>query len=277
MRGAGSRLGAVSERLREAGCVSHDDESRELCDRAPDEVTLERWIRRREAGEPLAWITGIVVFGGVEVAIEPGVYVPRLHTEELARRAAALVHEGGRAIDLCTGSGAIAAYLLSDAPACEVIGIDLDPTAAACARGNGVDPIVGNLGDPLRARSADLITVVPPYVPTDSVHLLASDVQRFEPRLALDGGPDGLRIARRAVASASRVLKEGGWLLMEIADQQDRALTPTLELHGFEIDDVWEDEDGDPRGVAARLRPSVRGADPPRSRPKRSNPSGSRR
>jgi release factor glutamine methyltransferase len=244
---------ALVERLRAAGCLSPAAEFDEIRLRAPDEVTLERWVGRRETGEPLAWITGSTAFGGLMLHVERGVYVPRPHTEELARRAAEALPEGGRAVDLCTGSGAIAAFIMSHVAGSHVIGVDVDPTAAACARRNGIGSITADLGEALRSRSVDVVTAAPPYVPTDDIRLLPSDVQRFEPRLALDGGLDGLDVVRRAVTSASNLLRAGGWLLVELGGDQDKSLATALERDGFTVGSVWSDEDGELRGLAARL------------------------
>jgi release factor glutamine methyltransferase len=240
-------------RLAAAGCVAAAEEADELRGAAPDDATLEAWLARREQGEPLAWITGSIVFCGRRILVAPGVYVPRFQTEELARRAAARVPDGGRALDLCTGAGAVAAHLTATVPTATVIGVDLDPRAAACARRNGVAAIAGDLAGPLRHGSPfDLVTAVAPYVPTTQLALLPADVQRFEPRRALDGGDDGLALVTRVVEVASRRLRPGGWLLVELGGDQDRALAPTLVAGGFDHVEPWHDDDGDLRGLAAR-------------------------
>jgi len=221
---------------------------------APDGDTLESWILRREQGEPLAWITGSVVFCGRTLHLTRGVYVPRIQTEELARRAAALLPGEGRAVDLCTGAGAVAAHLIASVPTAAVIGVDVDWRAAACARRNGVPAVVADVDAPLRT-GFDVVTAVAPYVPTGHLRLLPADVQRYEPRLALDGGSDGLDLVRRVVSAASRLLRPLGWLLVEIGGEQDAALG--LEAAGFTTVTPWTDDDGDLRGVAARLSPAV--------------------
>jgi release factor glutamine methyltransferase len=242
-------------RLTAAGCVAADEEAHELLAAAPGGDTLEQWVRRRERGEPLAWITGTMRFCGRVLHVDPGVYVPRFQSEELARRAASLLPARGRACDQCTGAGAIAAHLAAAAPPATVVGIDIDPRAVACARRNGVLALVGDLDPPLRPRSFDLVTAVAPYVPTESLRLLPTDVRRYEPRRALDGGRDGLDLVRRIVASASQLLQPGGWLLTEVGGEQDQALGPTLAAHGFRPAAPWLDEDGDLRGLAAQLSP----------------------
>lgn len=250
-------LSTVRDRLAAAGCVASEQEARALVGAAPDERTLESWIARREDGEPLAWLVGTVRFCGRALHVEPGVYVPRPQTEELARRAAELLPRGGRAIDLCTGAGAVAAHLTTAVPSAAVVGVDLDPRAVSCARRNGVDVLLADLGAAVRTDCADVVTAVAPYVPTDRLHLLPSDVQLYEPRRALDGGPDGLDLVRRVVEHAARLLRRGGHLLVEVGGDQHEALTPTLDECGFGAATPWFDEDGDLRGlVARRARPA---------------------
>jgi len=246
-------LGNVANRLMAAGCVNADQEARELVAAAADEDTLEAWVRRREQGEPLAWITGTVTFCGHALSVDRGVYVPRTQSEELARRAASLLAgDGGRAADLCTGAGAIAAHVAAEVPAATVVGVDIDPGAVACARRNGVRALVGDLDQPLRRRSFDVVTGVAPYVPTDEIQFLPADVERYEPRVALDGGNDGLDLVRRVVVAAAELLRPGGWLLTELGGEQDQALAPVLAVTGFDAVTPWFDEEGDLRGIAAR-------------------------
>jgi release factor glutamine methyltransferase len=193
-------------------------------------------------------------FCGRWLDVAPGVYVPRVQSEELARRAGRLLPEHGRAADLCTGAGAIAAHLMAQVPTASVIGVDLDPKAVACAARNGVRAVLGGVDSPLGADgSFDLVTAVPPYVPTSELRLLPADVQRYEPRLALDGGDDGLDVARRVVATAGRLLRPGGWLLIEVGADQDEVLAPDLTASGFGDVESWPDEEGDLRGLAARV------------------------
>jgi release factor glutamine methyltransferase len=247
----------ITRRLAAAGCVAAAEEAEELLAAAPDRDTLERWVAARETGVPLAWITGAALFAGQRLTIEPGVYVPRIQSEELARRACArLAASGGpsvRAADLCTGVGAIAACLAAAVPGATVVGVDIDGPAARCAHRNGVLVVVGDVGTPLRSGGFDVVTAVAPYVPGHALALLPADVQRYEPRLALDGGDDGLTVVRRVVEDAARLLRTGGWLLLEIGGEQDDALAPVLAQAGFIRAESWWDGEGDLRGVAAQL------------------------
>lgn len=263
-------------RLAAAGCVAPDEEAEELLavSALRDGAAFEAALRRREGGEPLAWITGSTRFCGHDVRVDVGVYVPRPQTEALAGRAGALLASGGRgavAVDLCTGTGAVALHCMRAAPGAAVVGVDANMRAVLCARRNGVRALVGDLGTSLRDGCADIVTAVAPYVPTAAMTYLPADVQRYEPQTALDGGVDGLAVVRRVVTDAGRILRPTGWLLVELGDDQDVLLRPTLEEQGFDEISTWEDDEGDLRGVAARRnarlsRPGWRRARCPRRR-----------
>ena len=248
-----TRTAAVADRLRTAGCLAPEEEAAELVTAATDAAALDDSVRRREAGEPLAWITGRTVFCGRTLVVDPGVYIPRPHSEELVRRAAALVGSG-RVADLCTGSGAVAAALEALAPAARAVGVDLDPRAVACARRNGVRAVRADLGEPLPSASFDVVTAVAPYVPSAELPFLPRDVLAYEPLGALEGGADGLEVVRRVLTCAARLLRPGGWVVVELGGRQDEALRPVLAGCRFADVDSWDDEDGDLRGLMARLR-----------------------
>ena len=265
----------VTRRLIAAGCVAADEEADELIDAATDAAALERLVARREAGEPLAWITGTIRFCDHAVRVDPGVYVPRLQSEELARRAAALLPPGGRAVDLCTGAGAVAVHLMNAVPGAAVVAVDIDPASARCALANGVPCAVGDLHGPLRPGVFDVVTAVAPYVPSGDLRLLPADVQRYEPAVALDGGADGLDVVRRVVAAASRLLRIGGWLVTELGGAQDEALASFLGSSGFGPVTTWYDDDGDLRGLAAPLLALPVAAASSQSRSRQAQPLGS--
>jgi release factor glutamine methyltransferase len=246
----------VTRRLAAAGCIAAGEEAVELLTAAPDAATLDAWLARREQGEPLPWIIGRFVFCNRSYVITPGVYLPRPQSEDLAERAVAVLPAYGRAIDLCAGAGAIAAHLTSSIPTAWVIGVEIEEAAARTARANGVSIVVGDLASAIRSAGAfDVVTAVAPYVPTDQIRFLPADVQRHEPRLALDGGADGLDLVRRVVGAAATLLHAGGWLLTEVGGDQDEALAPALAAAGFDAIEPWHDGDGDLRGVAARMGP----------------------
>jgi release factor glutamine methyltransferase len=243
-------------RLEAGGFVAAGEEAEELIAAAGgDAARLEALVARRLTGEPLAWITGSVEFCGVAIRVDPGVYVPRWQTEELARRAVARLPPSGLAIDLCTGAGAIAKVLMTERPGARVLASDLDERAVACAISNGVEAYHGDLFDPLPAGledRADVVVAVVPYVPTPDLGLLQRDTFSFETALSYDGGPDGLAIVRRVLAGARRFLRPGGTVLLELGGEQPAALPEELVRLGYEGVAVLVDEDGDDRGIEAQ-------------------------
>ena len=182
--------------------------------------------------------------------------MPRWQTEPLARRAASLLLPGGVAVDLCTGSGAIAVVLAAAVPSARVVATELEDTAVACARANGVEVFAGFLDEPLPSSlegRVDVLTAVVPYVPTDELRLLPRDVRTFEPRLALDGGVHGTELLAEVVRRSPRWLWPGGWLLLELGGDQAESLGPLLDAAGYETPEVLVDEEGDPRAICARM------------------------
>ncbi|HEY6761395.1 MAG TPA: HemK/PrmC family methyltransferase [Baekduia sp.] len=240
------------------GFVAAEEEAAELeAFAGGDARRLSAAVERRLTGEPLAWITGSVVFCGLTLRVDPGVYVPRWQTEDVARDAVARLPRGGTAIDLCTGCGALAAVLMAEAGA-RVRATDVDEASVACARANGVDAVVGDLFAPLPGslcNTIDLVCGVVPYVPTGELSLLQRDTFAFETELAYDGGGDGCVVLRRAVVGAAGFLRGGGALVLELGGDQASLLAPDLAAGGFADVRVLRDEDGDVRGVAATLAP----------------------
>jgi release factor glutamine methyltransferase len=253
---------AVIDALAQGGCVAPDAEAHALVGASNEGAgPIEQLIARRLRGEPLAWITRSVSFCGVRVRVDPGVFVPRPHTEALARQAIALLPATGIAVDLCTGSGAVAAVLGSAHPRATVVATDIDPIAVACARRNGVRAVVGNLDEPLPQSlggRVDLMTAVVPYVPTEELHLLPRDVLASEPRLALDGGPRGTTLLVRAAEAAGRWLGAGGSVVLELGGDQAGEVATTLADVGLSEIRVHRDGDGQDRVIEAR-RPGARG------------------
>jgi release factor glutamine methyltransferase len=250
------------EALARGGCVAPEDEADALLEASTKSLgTLDDLVARRVRGEPLPWITGWVHFCGLRVHVDPGVFVPRPHTEALARRAAQLLPDAGTAVDLCTGSGAVAAVLLAAHPDAEVVATDADPAAVGCARRNGIQAFEGDLEEPLprslRGR-VDVVTAVVPYVPTEEFHLLPRDVIANEPRRALDGGPGGTAVLIRAVGAAARLLSPDGTVLLELGGDQADEVASALAGAGLGRIRVHRDGDGRDRAIEARRRRSVR-------------------
>jgi release factor glutamine methyltransferase len=204
----------VAVALAAGGAVAPQAEADALLAAADERgASVDALLERRLRGEPLAWITGSVRFCGVVVRVERGVFVPRPHTEVLARRAVELLPSDGIAVDLCTGTGAVAVVLARARPAATIVATDADAVAVACARANGVQALLGDLDAPLPRElrgHIDVLTAVVPYVPSAELHLLPRDVLAYEPRAALDGGVRGTEVLLRAVDVAAGWLAHGG-------------------------------------------------------------------
>src|SRR6202023_2365659 len=254
MHNDSTTLAAVLPR---AGFIAAEEEADELLAGAAGDVEpLDSLAARRLTGEPLAWITGRISFCGLEIRVDPGVYVPRWQSEPLAHRAAERLPENGTAIDLCAGSGAIARTLMSKRPGARVVASDLDERAVACATANGIEVYAGDLFAPLpRALEGrvDVVVAVVPYVPTADLPLLQRDTFAFESTLAYDGGPDGTPILRRVLTDAPRFLRPWGALLLELGGEQAGSLRHDLARLGYVNVSVLVDEDGDVRGIEATL------------------------
>ena len=199
---------------------------------APAPAALAAMIDRRVAGLPLEYVIGWVEFCGLRISIDPGVFVPRHRTEFLVGQAAARAAPGAVVVDLCCGSGAIGAALAAAVGTIELHAADIDPAAVRCAERNLATTsghvYQGDLFDPLpsslRGR-VDVLVANVPYVPTDAIALLPREARLYEPEAALDGGADGLDLARRVAAGAAAWLAPGGHLLVETsAGQAPRAV-----------------------------------------------------
>lgn len=256
-RGIGHDPGALSTLLAREGFIAAEEESRELLDYAGGDLELlDAAVRRRLTGEPLAWIVGKVTFCGVGVRVDPNVYVPRWLSEPLARRAVERLPYDGVAIDLCTGSGAIATVLSAHRPGARVAASEIDERAVACARANGVDVYQGDLFAPLPAElvgRTDLVVGVVPYVPTPELPLLQRDTFTFETPMSYDGGPDGTDILRRVLHEARPFLRRGGVVLLELGGDQAELLADDLARLGYAVRDILTDDDGDVRAIEASL------------------------
>ena len=229
---------AVVARLRAAGCVFAEDEARLLLAEAQSPARLEALVRRRVAGEPLEHLLGWAEFCGLRIVVTPGVFVPRRRSELLVHEAATLAPSGAVVVDLCCGCGAVAAALTTRLDRPEVHASDVDPAAVACAGRNlpGGSVHAGDLFDALptalRGR-VDVLVANVPYVPSEAIALMPPEARQHEPRTALDGGADGLDVARRLVAGAPEWLAPGGSVLFEIGEEQRSAATAIVTAAGL--------------------------------------------
>jgi len=225
----------------------------------PELASFRDLVRRRAGGEPTAYLTGRKDFLGRTFRVDERVLVPRPETELLAEAALEALPEEGEALDLCTGSGCIAVSLALGRPGARVAAVDLSPAALELARENAqalgarVELLEGDLYAPLaRGRRFRVIVANPPYVPSAELEGLSREVRR-EPRLALDGGPDGLRVLRPLVEGAPARLDGGGTLVAEMHESHAEILPPLSLAAGFAFAETRRDLAGLPRYLVARL------------------------
>lgn len=227
---------------------------------------LRDFVRRRGQREPLQQILGSTSFCGFEIAVNRHVLVPRPETELLAERAWIFLNQLSDgsprcALDFGTGSGSLAVALAAKCPAARVWAVELVPEAVELAKQNAArhglaERIRFVLGDGLAAVPAEqrfeLVVSNPPYIPSVEIQTLQPEVRDYEPRQALDGGPDGLEYYRRLGEGAAPLLKAGGRLMLEFGDGQAEALEKILEGQKWVVEAVEQDYTGRPRILIAR-------------------------
>jgi release factor glutamine methyltransferase len=232
-------------------------------DDAPDPSAADAFcelVRRRQAGEPVAYLVGKREFYGLEFRVTPHVLIPRADTETLVEAALEKLVEGARSdvLDLGTGSGCIAITIAHVRPEARVTAVDVSAAALIVARENtasiGVNAefVQGAWFEQLAGRRFDLIVSNPPYVAAGDPHLEQGDL-RFEPATALASGEDGLADIRIIVAGAPAYLREGGWLLFEHGYKQADACRDLLINAGFGEVISRADIAGLPRVAGGRL------------------------
>lgn len=237
-----------------------------LLDRVDDDA-VERFdalVVRRAAREPLQHLTGIAAFRHVELAVGPGVFVPRPETELLAGWAieAAAPLESPVVVDLCTGSGAIARSIADEVPHARVHAVELDPDAHAWAvrnlEGTGVDLRHGDMADAFDdlAGGVDVVVCNPPYIPLEAWESVAPEARDHDPHLALFSGDDGLVAMRVLERRAALLLRPGGVVGAEHADVQG-ASAPAVFAAAGRWSEVRDHVDlaGRARFTTARLAP----------------------
>lgn len=207
---------------------------------APDAAAaraFEDAVSRLATGEPVQYVIGETDFMGLRILCDPRALIPRPETELLVGCAEEFLRDRpgtSAVVDVCTGTGCIACALAKRQPRARVVATDLSPAALDLARENaralGADVafLRADLLDGVADAGADLVVSNPPYVATGECGRLDRSVRDFEPRLALDGGADGLRVISRLVEEAARVLSSGGRLMMEIGDDQADAAMEIL-------------------------------------------------
>lgn len=233
----------------------------------PETDALRDLIKRRGLREPLQHITGSTSFCGYEMTVNRHVLVPRPETELLAEAGwqflATRPPEVVAALDLCTGSGCIAIALAAKCPPAAVVATDISAEALVLARQNAAanqvtERIEFLMGDGFAAlanaatRVFDLIASNPPYIPSAEIATLDPEVRDFDPRLALDGGDDGLVFYRRLAAGAAEFLKPAGKIMVEFGDGQADALKNIFESEKWIVEAVREDYSHRARILVAR-------------------------
>ena len=226
------------------------------CDRAKliihgddnaDESLTEKFfsaIELRKTGRPLQYITGIWNFMGYDFFVGDGVLIPRDDTEILAEEACSILHDkmGGKAIDLCSGSGAIAVTIGKLCPGCSVTAVEYSNDAMEFLKRNikynNADNVTAFCGDVtvcfehFKDAEFDLIVSNPPYIESDEIDTLQPELQ-FEPRIALDGGEDGLFFYRIITEKWKSKLKAGGIIAFEVGERQSEPVAEILKNNGF--------------------------------------------
>jgi len=222
---------------------------------APEVETLRELVRRRGQREPLQYIVGSTSFCGLELAVSRHVLVPRPETEMLAERAWCFLGQlpldcQARALDLGTGSGCLAIALATHAPRAQVEATDLSDDALRTARENAArhqvaERIEFRLGDGFAAlnqqRRFDLIVSNPPYIATAEIQTLEPEVRDYEPRMALDGGPDGLDFYRRIATEAGVFLRPKGRAMLELNDHGAQQVGKIFEHEGWKVEAIEPD------------------------------------
>ncbi|MGH3385709.1 MAG: peptide chain release factor N(5)-glutamine methyltransferase [Nocardioidaceae bacterium] len=243
-------LGVARSRLGLADELGTDEETR-----------FDALVVRRCRREPLQHLTGSTGFRYVDLAVGPGVFVPRPETELLAGWAVDLVRACAEpvVVDLCTGSGAIALALATEVPAARVHAVELAPDAYAWAErnlaGTQVDLRLGDIADAFHDLdgTVDVVVVNPPYIPLDAFETVAAEARDYDPPVALWSGQDGLDTIHLVERVAARLLRPGGWVGCEHADQQGESVPAIFRARSGWVD-VRDRPDlaGRPRYTTAR-------------------------
>lgn len=236
-------------------------EAQWIAEAAPDESSAVQMARRRSKGEPLQYVLGTAHFRKIELEVGPGVFIPRPETELVAERAMELLPDGGTLVDIGTGSGAIALSVAHERPDATVIATEADPGAFVWAQRNRdrlaphVRVIESDLFEKLPDELTGVVDVIvsnPPYVPTSRREILPIDVREHEPERALYGGDDGMLLTTRLAEGALQWLRPGGWLVLEMGEDQQQVMTELMARVGFEDMVIGVDLASWPRIVVAR-------------------------
>ncbi len=271
-----SRKGVDSPRLQAELLLAHALQSprmrlylefeRVLTD--PETQLIRELVRRRGQREPLQQIVGSTSFCGFEIAVNRHVLVPRPETELLAEAGWNFLNQlqwqPGQsvvAVDWGTGSGCIAVALARKSPHARVVAVDASKEALALAAQNVATNGVADRVQLLECATleslppairCDLLITNPPYIPSSEIERLEPVVRDFEPRVALDGGPDGLDWPRRFARHSVAILNSGGKLMLEFGDGQEDEIRKIFEEQNWVVEAIHEDYNRRPRILIAR-------------------------
>lgn len=205
------------------------------------EASYRGLLLRREAGEPVQYLTGRAWFRTVELRVAPGVFIPRPETEVMtgwAIERLAAVGENPVVVELCAGSGAISAAIAAERPGCRQYAVELSPQAALAAESNlagtGVVLAEGDMAGAFHELdgTVDLVIANPPYIPLLAWEYVAVDVRTHEPAIALFSGPDGLDAMKVVATAAARLLRPGGLVCAEHAEVQSASAVAVFAATG---------------------------------------------
>lgn len=222
-------------------------------------IALDAFLKRRQEGEPIAYITGEKEFWSLKFNVSNSTLIPRPDTEKLVELGLEYLPKAPcEVLDLGTGTGAIAIAMATERPDCLFTAIEKNKDALILAQKNAKQIDVNNvyflLGDwykPIKNRKFSMITSNPPYIDPTDVHLSQGDV-RYEPRSALVSEDDGLADIKVIVQGATKHLNQYGWLLIEHGWKQGLAVQTIFKQHGFQLVETFTDYSGNDRVTLGR-------------------------
>ena len=230
------------------------------------EQKVNALVQRRQNGEPLAYILGTWEFYGLELNVSPDVLIPRIDTEVLVHEAIETMKdypEPPRMLDLCCGSGCIGVTLGQHFPQSRIVMVDMSDNALRVARSNVMKHTMGSRISCVKANALkeppanigtfDLIVSNPPYIKSMEVLTLDPSVRDFEPLEALDGGNDGYMFYRAIVKKWKSALRENGWLMFEVGEEQAQYVALQMKKAGFKNIRIVKDTAETERVVIGQL------------------------
>lgn len=223
---------------------------------------LRELVKKRAEGMPVAYLVGYREFFSLQFIVSPAVLIPRPDTETLVVEALQRMkqHPAPKVLDVCTGSGCIAIAIASRHKTAQVTATDISPEALAIARQNAekhgvadrITFIEGDLLEPVTGQQFDFVLSNPPYITTAAMSQLETSVQKYEPRLALEAGPEGLDFYRRLTSDLSPLLEVAGTVLFEVGYNQAERVRDLLLSAQLELGPTFKDMGGHVRVVSAQ-------------------------